>query len=79
MPAAADEWGSGWGGDASGNSGSGRLASNGSAARLGQSAPAPAQGDAQWSGWDEGAASPSHQGGAPLAGGKKEEDALGKW
>ncbi|PSC73844.1 ADP-ribosylation factor GTPase-activating AGD7-like [Micractinium conductrix] len=65
-----DEWGSSWGGAPAGGS-----SSNGRASGGGRQAAAAAGGDAQWTGWDEGGASPSHT----AAPGKKEEDDWGKW
>ncbi|KAL4442396.1 hypothetical protein ABPG77_004980 [Micractinium sp. CCAP 211/92] len=65
-----DEWGSGWGGAGSGGSSGGALLSGG-----GGRQQKAGGGDAQWSGWDEGVASPSHT----AAPGKKEEDDWGKW
>jgi hypothetical protein len=65
--ACADEWGS-WG-DAGGGASASRPPT--------RPAPAAPGGDAQWGGWDDGVASPSHV--AAPGPGKKDDDEWGKW
>ncbi len=70
---AADEWGSGWGGNGSSGNGNGPQRQQQPGAKQQSST---ARGEEQWGGWDEGTASPSHMAGQPTP---AKDDEWGKW